>query len=161
MASIRTRKTSSGSRDSMNWRIKTALLPYIPPPCMGGGMWGFGHKSAGRRPWGPGEVDVAAAAVTPAAATRVGGEGEGAIQEEGGGAGGGGGGGGGAGGGGGGAAPSGAADSSPKGASRARRKGRLLRTTLLSSTRCWTTSGPSFRSMLPESTRRACPEAAL
>src|ERR1039458_832658 len=121
----------------MNWRIKTALLPYIPPPCMGGGMWGFGHKSAGRRPWGPGEVDVAAAAVTPAAATRGEGEVEGAIQEEGGGD------------------PLGAADSSPKGASRARRKGRLLRTTLLSSTRCWTTSGPSFRSMLPESTRRA------
>src|ERR1035438_5818730 len=114
MASIRTRKTSSGSRDSMNWRIKTALLPYIPPPCMGGGMWGFGHKSAGRRPWGPGEVDVAAAAVTPAAATRGEVEVEGGIQEGGAGGaprgrgcGGGGGGGGGYPGGGGGGSPGG------------------------------------------------------
>src|ERR1017187_9436423 len=127
----------------MNWRIKTALLPYIPPPCMGGGMWGFGHKSAGRRPWGRGGVAGAGGAVPRGGGPGGEGEGGGAIQE------------------GGGGDTLGAADSSPKGASRARRKGRLLRTTLLSSTRCWTTSGPSFRSMLPESTRRACPKAAL
>src|ERR1017187_1752415 len=103
----------------MNWRIKTALLPYIPPPCMGGGMWGFGHKSAGRRPWGPGEADVAAAAVTPAAAIRGGGAARGgALPRRG--AAGGRVGGGGLNEEGGGGDPLGAADSSPKGASRAR-----------------------------------------